>query len=185
MSKRIYVSGYQKRCKAEEKKRRACENTNQLESYFGCSLSSVTSTSAVCSSHAQDNVAITSFAKTYGDSKEDDKTSVVMSPSVSLADVTMIMSEVDDSDAAAADQNETPESDIVDSAAPLNPHRNTIVFAMDNPYPSDRGLYPANIVDDNVRYMIVKHGPCQPKGPFPVRPGNFPFLVTKAKIKLE
>ena len=48
----------------------------------------------------------------------------------------------------------------------------TTGFHIDNPYPSDRGLYPTVIADNHLRDMIAKHGPCKPKGPFPTKPGS-------------
>jgi len=66
------------------------------------------------------------------------------------------------------ERNET-DQELSDSAA-NNP--DTVRFIIDNPYPTDRGLYPAVIESADLRYMPAKHGPCQPKGPFPAKVGS-------------
>ncbi|KAJ8353234.1 hypothetical protein SKAU_G00208010 [Synaphobranchus kaupii] len=73
-----------------------------------------------------------------------------------------------------------PSSSQSETAAPAHP-RDTL--ASDNSvteYPTDRGKFPVDLEDDNVKRYILNNGPCKPEGPFK-RDGKDGLPITSTK----
>jgi len=69
------------------------------------------------------------------------------------------MAVLESDNTAVAYQETIPES-VADAVA---------LFDLTNEYPTDRGYYPSEINDRNLKQMILDYGPCRPKGPFEVK----------------
>ena len=47
-------------------------------------------------------------------------------------------------------------------------HNNASSFNLENDYPSDKGHFTGECLNENVEHLLVKHGTCQPKGSFSI-----------------
>lgn len=67
----------------------------------------------------------------------------------------------------ATDIHLTSETNNKESCHSKSAARETQLSELNNPYPADRGNFPRDIIDPEVKKNILNTGPCQPRGPFP------------------
>ena len=71
----------------------------------------------------------------------------------------------------------------IENQVPLysDEHNNASSFNLENSYPSDKGHFIGECLNENVEHLLVKHGTCQSKGSFPIN-GR---LILLGSIHLE
>ena len=50
----------------------------------------------------------------------------------------------------------------------IDEHNNASSFNLENDYPSDKGHFTGECLNENVKHLLVKHGTCQPKASFSI-----------------